>query len=308
LTLPIDRLPIGRCVVMNAVDKRSVFAIPRGKVVYLGTTDTDYEGRYDDPPITVDDAQYLLDAANATFDVERLGFDDVVGAWAGLRPLLHQEGKKPSEISRKDEIMIGPTGLISMAGGKLTTYRKMAERVTAMVVERLQSFGATLPEEMGDSETTPLSGGETGDDIEAFVQRLKARWPRVAPDIVERLVAVYGSNGERMVEAMANDPQLARRCSPDSAVTMSEVAYAVREEMAMTLNDFVERRSRLFLWDPANGLNVAVEAARLMGSLLGWDAARVDAEVDAYRRHVRDVKAFASSATASVDEVRVAHG
>ncbi|MBI3785122.1 MAG: glycerol-3-phosphate dehydrogenase/oxidase [Deltaproteobacteria bacterium] len=305
LTLPFDRLPVGRCVVMNAADKRSVFAIPRGKVVYLGTTDTDYEGRYDDPPITADDAQYLLDAANSTFDVERLGFDDVIGAWAGLRPLLHQEGKKPSEISRKDEVMVGPTGLISMAGGKLTTYRKMAERVVGMVTERLQALGETLPEKRGDSETTPLSGGETGDDVDAFIQRLKVRWPRVSADLVERMIQVYGSNGERMVEAMANDPQLARRCGADSALTVSEVAYAVREEMAMTLNDFLERRSRLFLWDPNNGLNVAADVARRMGNLLGWDASRVDAEVEAYRKHVHDVKSFATS---SIPEARVAHG
>ena len=109
LVVPSERVPVSRIVVMNTLDKRSVFVVPRGAVAYLGTTDTDYEGRYDNPAITMDDAQYLLDAANATFQIDRLGFDDVVGAWAGLRPLLHQEGKKATEISRKDEIMIGPT-------------------------------------------------------------------------------------------------------------------------------------------------------------------------------------------------------
>jgi glycerol-3-phosphate dehydrogenase len=307
LVLPIDRLPVNRCVVMNAVDKRSVFAIPRGSVVYLGTTDTDYQGRYDDPPITAEDANYLLAAANATFNVDQvLGFDDIVGAWAGLRPLLHQEGKKPSEISRKDEIMIGPTGLISIAGGKLTTYRKMAERVTGMVVERLQQLGDSLPEKRGESEVTPLNGGEIGEDVDAFIQRQKQRWPRVPGDIVDRLINLYGSNGERMIEAMANDPQLARRCAPDSAVTVSEVAHAVREEMAMTLNDFLERRARLFLWDVHNGLTVAAEAARLMGSFLGWDAARIDAEIEAYRQHVREVKLF--TLAPQPQEPRVAHG
>ena len=206
--------------------------------------------------------------------------------------MLHQEGKKPTEISRKDEIMVGPTGLLSIAGGKLTTYRKMAERVVDMVVQRLSEGGERLREKKGDSERALLSGGETGDDVTGFTARLTARWPQVPADIVERLVSVYGSNGERMVEAMAGDPRLAERCAAGLAVTRGEVAYAVREEMAMTLEDFLERRARLFLWDLHNGLTAAAGAARLMGELLGWDAQRQDAELAGYQRHVREAKTF----------------
>jgi glycerol-3-phosphate dehydrogenase len=292
LVLPRERLPVSRIVVMNAPDRRSVFVVPRGPVVYLGTTDTDYEGRYDDPRITLDDVRYLIDAANATFTVDRLDLDDIVGAWAGLRPLLHQEGKKPTEISRKDEVMVGPTGLLSIAGGKLTTYRKMAERVVDIVAQRLTERGEVLPEKTGDSDRVLLCGGETGDDVAGFTTRLATRWPQVPADIVERLVTVYGSNGERMVESMVGDPRLAERCAPGLAVTRAEIAYAVREEMAMTLEDVLERRARLFLWDPHNGLTVAAEVARMMGSSLGWDTGRRDAEVAAYQRHVRAVKTF----------------
>lgn len=292
LILPRERLDVGRCVVMNAADKRSVFVIPRGDVVYLGTTDTDYDGRFDDPPITAEDAEYLLAAANATFAVDRLTFDDVVGAWAGLRPLLHQEGKKPSEISRKDEVMISAGGLISIAGGKLTTFRKMAERITDMVAERLTAQGLRLPDKLGDSESYPLSGGDIDSGVATYITHLQQRWPRVAADVVERLVSLYGSNGERMVEAMANDPKLGERCAADSPVTYSEVAYAVREEMALSVEDFLERRARVFLWSRHNGLDIAPAVARLMGGLLGWDARRIDAEIDAYQRHVDEVKTF----------------
>ena len=292
LVLPRERLPVGRIVVMNTPDHRAVFVVPRGPVVYLGTTDTDYAGRFDDPWITLDDVRYLLDAANATFTVDRLDLDDVVGAWAGLRPLLHQEGRKPTEISRKDEIMVGPTGLLSIAGGKLTTYRKMAERVVDMVVQRLAERGEHLPEKKGDSDRALLSGGETGDDISGFTTRLTARWPQVPADVVDRLVSVYGSNGERMVEAMAGDPQLAERCAPGLAVTRGEVAYAMRDEMALTLEDFLERRARLFLWDRHNGLTAAAETARLMGDALGWSVQRREAELTSYQRHVREVKTF----------------
>jgi glycerol-3-phosphate dehydrogenase len=295
LVLPRERLPVSRLVVMHTPDKRAVFVVPRGDVVYLGTTDTDYDGGYDDPAITLDDANYLLDAANATFAVEPLGLGDVISAWAGLRPLLHEAGKKPTEISRKDELMIGPTGLISIAGGKLTTYRKMAERVVDTVVEQMSARGLRTFDKRGDSDTEPLSGGDIGDDIDAFAARLAQRWPQVPADIVSRLASLYGSAGERMVEAMVGDPLLAARCAPDAAVTRSEVAHAVREEMALTVEDFLERRARLLLWDVHNGLTVADAVARLMGHHLGWSAARCAAEAASYRAHVREVKAFAAA-------------
>ncbi len=306
LILPRRRLDVQRCVVMNATDKRNVFVIPRGPIVYLGTTDTNYEGSFDEPPITREDARYLLDAANATFSIDPLTMEDIVGAWAGVRPLLHQEGKAPSEISRKDEVMISPAGLISIAGGKLTTFRKMAERITTLVMQNLRAQGDTISEKSGD-EDSPLSGGDTGEDLNAFTNQLKQRWPRVPADIVERLVEVYGSNGERLVEAMANDPVLGERCAPGSPVTYSEVAYAVREEMALTLADFMERRSRLFLWDLHNGLEVASSVARVMGSLLGWDESRIATERHQYENHVADVKAFLLE-PASEPMARAAHG
>ncbi|MFQ5666225.1 MAG: FAD-dependent oxidoreductase [Candidatus Binatia bacterium] len=306
LVLRRERLPVSRIVVMNTPDRRAVFVVPRGPVVYLGTTDTDYDGEYDQPAITRRDLEYLLDAANATFSIERLGADDVVGAWAGLRPLLHQDGKKPTELSRKDEIMVGASGLISVAGGKLTTYRKMAQRVVTIVAQQLAQGGQTRPAPRGHSESRALSGGATGSDVGAFAERMKRRVPSVAADIVDRLVTVYGSNAAQVLDAMARDPQAATRCAPDGAITRGEVAYAVQAEMALTLEDFLERRSRVFLFDPGNGLAVAPEAARQMGELLGWTARRVEAEIAGYRQHVQTVKTFVSDSDTTAPP-RVAH-
>ncbi len=306
LVVPKERLPVQHCVVMTTPDKRSIFVVPRGDIVYLGTTDTNYEGRLDEPAITVEDGEYLLQTTNATFDIEPLRLSDTVGAWAGLRPLLHQEGKKPSEISRRDEIMVGPSGLLSIAGGKLTAYRRMAERIVENVAEILTERGHSVRPDPGNSATELLSGGATGEDVEAFAARLKSKWSRLPADIVERLVTVYGSNAERMVEGMATDPQLALRCAPESAVTQSEVAYAVREEMVMTLVDFLERRSRLFLWDRANGLGVASQVAHLMAPMLGWDTTRVDRQIREYGEHVAAVKHFVSPES-DIVEKKVAH-
>lgn len=292
LVLPRERLEVGRCVVMNASDKRSVFAIPRGEVVYLGTTDTDYQGRYDDPPITVHDAEYLLEAANRTFHIEPLAIADVIGAWAGLRPLLHEEGRKPSEISRKDEVMLGPTGLISVAGGKLTTYRRMAQRIVRLILARLEERGRTLPQALGDSAGTPLSGGDFSGDVDALASHLRQRWKPLSPHVAQRLASMYGTNAEWIAGALCADPVLAEETPDGTGLTRAEVLYNVRQEMACTLEDVLERRTRLFLWDRRNGLDAAPRVADWLAEWLGWDANRKQRELDAYRAHVADVKTF----------------
>ena len=306
LILPHERLPVGRCVVMSAADKRSVFAIPHGDSVYLGTTDTDYAGRYDDPPITVEDAEYLLAAANHAFRVEPLSLHDVVGAWAGLRPLLHEEGRKPSEISRKDEIMIGPTGLISVAGGKLTTYRRMAQRILRLVLARLEERGLSLPPPLGDSATSPLSGGEFEGTIESLVESLGTKWQGVHPRVLHRLASLYGSNADWIAGAIIADPILGEETPDGCGLTRAEVLYNVRHEMAMTLQDVLERRTRLFLWDRQNGLPAAAVVAEWMASWLDWTRERTSQELAAYRAHVEDVKTFRPAVADS--EGSVVHG
>jgi glycerol-3-phosphate dehydrogenase len=306
VVLPRERLPISRIVVMQTPDKRAVFCVPRGDAVYLGTTDTDYDGPCDKPRVEIEDATYLLDAANATFAVEPLTIADVAGAWAGLRPLLHEEGKKPTELSRKDEIMVNEGGLISIAGGKLTTFRRMAGRVIEMVEARLKDQGVSTPETRGASDQELLVGGQTGNDVAAFEDRLRKRWPVVASEIVARLVSLYGSESERIVEAMAADPVLRERCAPPVALTRGEVEYAARSEMVMTLEDLLERRTRLLLFDLDNGLSSAPQAARTLAAVLGWSDQQVADAVLRYTAHVAESKAFRTETAPLADrEIRV---
>jgi len=300
-----DRLPVSRIVVMLARDRRPVFVIPRGPVVYLGTTDTDYDGPLDNPVVNEDDVTYLLEAAERTFAIPRIRLEEVTGAWAGLRPLLHEEGKKPSELSRKDEIMVSASGLISVAGGKLTTFRRMAERTVDMVAEQIKEVSGNTLKPRGRSEEDLLSGGETGDDVPGYAGRLAARWPTVASDVVLRLVDLYGSNAERIVEGIAADPSLGERLAPGSALTRAEVEYVVREEYAVTVEDVLERRTRLFLFDPENGVPVAPAVAAIMSRLLKWDASRAAAEIAQYEAHVQKTKAFALAPSVTA---QAAHG
>jgi glycerol-3-phosphate dehydrogenase len=307
VVVPHRRLPVSRIVVMPTPDKRSVFVVPRGETVYLGTTDTDYDGSSEKPLAGLEDVTYLLDAANATFAIEPLTLDDVVGAWAGVRPLLHEEGKKPTEISRKDEVMVNAGGLISIAGGKLTTFRRMAERVVAMVETRLCDMHQPAPTRRGDSDEDLLCGGGTGDDLAAYSAGLRGHWPAAPADIVERLVTLYGSEAEVILEGMAVDPTLAERCAPALAVTRGEVEYAIRNEMVMTLDDFLERRSRLMLYGLDNGQSAAAAIAQILGHALGWSDGEVADSVARYRAHVREVKAFAPEAADQPDTVSAAH-
>ena len=303
-----QRLSLSRIVVMKARDRRGVFAVPRGAVTYLGTTDTDYPHAERNPTISFDDVSYLLDAANRTFAITpALGPGDVLSAWAGLRPLLHQEGKQPTEISRKDEIMVGRSGLVSIAGGKLTTFRRMAERVVDIACGKLQEVGRPLSASKGASDEVMLGSGGTGDDVDDYAHRLKQRTSGVDGDIVDRLVQLYGSNAQRLMEMIGADAARGERVSPELAVTRAEVEYAVEEEMAMTLEDFLERRSRLLLWDPDSGLTAAERVASIMGGLLRWDAGRVRREITTYQAYVDRLKSFVSEG-ADTGAAHAAHG
>lgn len=137
LVVARDRLPVDEIVVMRALDHRMVFAVPLHDFVWIGTTDTETTEAVERPRILRSDVDYLLEATNRTWPRASIADGDVLGAWAGVRPLIHQEGKAPSEISRRDEVTEEPNGMLTIAGGKLTTYRQMAERVVDMAVDRL---------------------------------------------------------------------------------------------------------------------------------------------------------------------------
>ncbi|MCL4137907.1 UNVERIFIED_CONTAM: hypothetical protein GTU68_061392, partial [Idotea baltica] len=136
IVMPSEKLPLKHSVYFDAFDGRMLFAIPRGKITYVGTSDTNYTGDKDKVLCTTADAEYILNATNAMFEVGKLKKDDIISTWAGLRPLIHEDGKSPSELSRKDEIFVSKTNLISIAGGKLTGFRKMAERIVDLVQEK----------------------------------------------------------------------------------------------------------------------------------------------------------------------------
>jgi glycerol-3-phosphate dehydrogenase len=282
--VPAHRLPVHNMVMLTASDRRTVFAIHRGGITYVGTTERSYpQGPALWPRIEREDVEYLLEPVARSFTAGPLGPDAVVTAWAGIRPLVAEPGKAPAEISRKDEIVIGASGLISIAGGKLTGYRPMAR---AALGRAAQVMGSALPE---PREDPPLPGGGFEGEVSALAGEL-GRSRRIAPRDADRLVRLYGAETERV---LAHDPDL---LFAPLGIRGGEVDWAVRFEGALTLEDLVYRRLRIALFEHEGREDCLDALAARMGSLLDWDEARREAEVAGVRTRLRDDLAFRSAA------------
>lgn len=275
---PAARLPVRNLVLLSAADRRSLFAIPRGEVTFVGTTDTTHDGGAEWwPSVGDDDVRYLLEPLARYFPESSLRPGDVVAAWAGLRPLVARSGTaagRPQELSRKDEISIGPAGIVTVAGGKLTGYRPMAMRILEAAAPLL---GAPLPPRPADEP--PLPGGDFAGDAAALAASLAARG--IAAPAAERLVALYG--GEAL-KVMSLGPAEIAAGAP---FVRGEIDWAVRSEGAVRAEDVVVRRIRAALYEPARCAALVAPIVDRMAELLAWTPARRADEEHRLQRRVR---------------------
>lgn len=258
-----DRLPIGRTIIMRTSDRRSTFAVPRDSFVYIGTTDTFHRDAEYWPEITREDIDYLLEPVNRTHDVEPITVKDVVSAWAGLRPLLASKGKDPSEISRRHEVMEGRGGVLSVAGGKLTSYRSMAERV----VDRSEKQLGRKPTPSSTADT-PLPGGDFTESVEGLRTRIESMG--LPPNEADRAARLYGSEAIDI-------------CGREDVLS-AEVRHAVEREGALTLEDYWIRRSARARFEADGGLAALARAAEYMHELLDWTDEERSRQVEHCRR------------------------
>ncbi|QOS99346.1 glycerol-3-phosphate dehydrogenase/oxidase [Brevibacterium sp. JNUCC-42] len=245
LVIDGKRFPLKQSVYFDTPDGRMVFAIPRDGKTYVGTTDTNYQGDIANPKMTVEDRDYILRATNFMFPTLELTGKDVESSWAGLRPLIHEEGKSPSELSRKDEIFISESGLLTIAGGKLTGYRKMAERIVDLLAEQFKAEGrGTYPRCTTDH--IRLSGGDVG-GAEKFGTFKKEKVKEgvmlgLSAQEAEQLVLRYGSNVSRIFSRISeHDAEMTETGLPKHV--FGPLLYAIEEEMATTPEDFFVRRT-----------------------------------------------------------------
>jgi glycerol-3-phosphate dehydrogenase len=243
LVIDQSKFPLHQAVYFDTPDKRMVFAIPRDGKTYIGTTDTDYHADLVHPRTTREDQTYLLAAVNHMFPSLKLTTADIESNWAGVRPLIHEEGKAPSEISRHDEIFRSASGLITIAGGKLTGYRKMAERVVDMVTKNLTDTQAIS---VSKTKNIILSGGNVGGskNFPSFLEKKKEYGVSLGLEELEaeRLCRLYGSNVDEVYGLMVTRQQEAEDAHLSPAVFAS-LLYGLEKEMVLNPVDYFVRRT-----------------------------------------------------------------
>jgi glycerol-3-phosphate dehydrogenase len=268
-------------VLPETEDGRLIFIVPwQGRAV-IGTTDTP-GGDIERPRADADEIAYVLRTTNSSIRAQ-LTEADIISTYAGYRPLVRaRDGAKSAALARTHAVLSSPNGLVTIVGGKLTTYRRMAQDT----VDTLELHGLNVRASVTDH--LPLAGADG-----------YGHWKHALPDAAARrgldaevaahLLQSYGSDAPLLLEMIDNDALLAARMTPDVPVIFAEAQFAARYEMAMMVEDVLARRTRLSLIDRAHGAAAAPDVAAILGDALGWDGAERARQVDDYRATVEDL-------------------
>jgi glycerol-3-phosphate dehydrogenase len=261
LVVPYEKLPLKQAIYFDVKDGRMIFAIPRQGKTYIGTTDTVYNEDINEPLTSKKDAKYVIKAVNAMFPKLKLTINQVESSWAGLRPLIHEDGKSPSELSRKDEIFISESGFISIAGGKLTGYRKMAERIVDIVVDKTDANVQAC-----STENLPVFGADfkNSDEISELIIQLTSGNKSTGLNVekIKEWVFRYGTETTKIINYYRAINSSNSDC--ESYALLAELSYGIDNEMVMRLEDFYVRRSARLYFDLPNMLIYLDEACQLL--------------------------------------------
>ena len=287
IVIPKEKFPINHSVYFDVEDGRMIFAIPRGKTTYIGTTDTDYSGSLENPEVTKADAEYLLKAVNEMFPETNLQLEDIVSSWAGLRPLIHEEGKSPSELSRKDEVFISDSGLISIAGGKLTGYRLMAKRVVDLVNKKLdQSHGRCK------TKNIKISGAEfsNSEEVDNYIQTVAKNLALhgLGRYEAEHLVRNYGKQSDKILK------QFLELQDNDAAARLAkaELWFCLHHEAVYHLTDFFIRRTGRLLFDIGSVEKLLRPLLTEITKYFNWNENRREQEQTEIKNTLSNAKRF----------------
>jgi glycerol-3-phosphate dehydrogenase len=291
ITVPEEAFPCDIAAVIPVrEDKRSIFVVSWGDQVYLGTTDTAWDGPLDDPSCTPEDVDYILGAANAV-STRQLTRSDITGIWSGLRPLLAAEQKggnseRTADLSRRHTVRTSDGGLVTVTGGKLTTYRKMAEDTVDMAVAVLGRTGLRCR-----TKSMRLHGAPAGRRVEPKAGGAGANL-RTDPDHPETTRATilsgrYGTEAPAVLAMAEGRPELLEPLVAGLPYLAVEAVWAVRREMAGSVSDVLDRRTQSSYRDARAAASAAPSVAALIGPELGWDDDRTRSEAEAYATRVR---------------------
>lgn len=286
LVVSKDRLPIQQSIYFDIPDGRMMFAIPRGEVTYIGTTDTDFDKALESPGVTKKDVDYLIEATNNMFPDANLSVNDIVSTWSGVRPLIHEDGKAPSELSRKDEIFISPSDIISIAGGKLTGFRKMAEKAVNEAAKRLNN------DKKCATDKIVLSGGDFKQyqyNPDLYVKELENNFSNFSAKDIYKLVYKYGRN----TDVILNNAQ-ERFKEKSKPLVFAEVAYTIENEAALTLDDFFNRRSGMLYFDRNNIEGIKEDVKNAFSELANWNKDFQQKQLAVFEERYQEVMDFES--------------
>ena len=291
LVIPHEKLPVKQSVYFDIPDGRMMFAIPRGKVTYFGTTDTNYQKDKDAIHTNLVDATYLIAAVNNMFPDITISLDDVESSWAGLRPLIHEEGKSASELSRKDEIFVSETELISIAGGKLTGYRKMAERIVDLVAKKYERRFDLSFDDIKTKEIV-LSGGtfENYNEVKSYTDAIQNRIAEVdfTRKDAEYLVHNYGKQTDVILQKFDD----LMHDNMQEKMIQAEVWFAINYEMACTPTDFFMRRTGRLFFDSQSVLFFKEYVIGLFKENFSWDTNTTEKHQKELEYHLRSATTF----------------
>jgi glycerol-3-phosphate dehydrogenase len=254
---------------------RMIAVIPIGERTFVGSTESLYKQDMDDIHVNESEVNYLLGCLHDMFPSVNLGIKDIVSSWAGIRPLIGEEGKSPAELSRHDEIFESDTGLITIAGGKLTGYRKMAERVLQYIEKKEKK--KAVPSQ---TEKVKLSGGrfDSSEELYELAAQLQGLYAHLhLPDqTVTDYVLRYGSNTEKLLKIMSHEDFA--EMDSEKRTILAEVRYSVENEMVSSLADFYDRRTSYLLFDPDKVNRTLDDVAEEMAALWQWDNEKMQEE------------------------------
>ncbi len=279
IVVPKERIPAGSGMIIRT-EKSVLFMVPWGRHWIIGTTDTAWNLDLAHPAASLTDIDYVLGHINSVLE-DPITHDDIEGVYAGLRPLLSGESDATSKLSREHAVVETMPGLVTVAGGKYTTYRVMAEDTIDFAARYL---GGSIPK--STTRTTPLLGAD------GFQARMNARH-RIAStynvdvSLAERMLWRYGTLVDEVLDLATQRPELGELLPGTDDHLAAEVVYATTHEGALHLDDVLTRRTRVSIetWD--RGLAAADAAAPLMAEILGWDADAIDRELAHYRARVQ---------------------
>jgi glycerol-3-phosphate dehydrogenase len=290
-----EDLKIGDAAVVlpETEDKRILFIVPWGSRVIFGTTDTG-SGDLDNPEANRDDIVYLLKYLNRYLSLN-LTEDDIVSTYAGYRPLVKPKDKNAStaKLSRTHAILQNDAGLVTIVGGKLTTYRLMAQDTVDVLSKRDQ----TKP--VHPTEALPLQGSAGWERLQPQIAQ-HAESLGLSADAIKHLGESYGTESNTILDFVAQDRTLGEKLIADLPYIRAEVLYAIRNEMAVTPSDVLMRRMSIILEDWDRGAGIVEEVADMMAQELGWSPERRQQLVDEYKNEVRRQQLAEQEMTASV--------